>query len=103
MTDDNDNQEELQSELFHLSQYMAASAEGLRDEPKHYGPLRLLEVLKRLARLMSKEYDDEFMSQIAQDIEDNKGKVMTNKEEFYSFVNNLVIEFAREAKTRSSE
>jgi len=32
-------------ELFDLCTYIAASAEGLKDEPKDYGPLRLLEVL----------------------------------------------------------
>ncbi len=46
----------MEGELFELCSYIAASAEGLRDEPKDYGPLRLLEVLACLAELAASEY-----------------------------------------------
>ena len=87
-------------ELFGLCVYIAASAEGLKDEPKDYGPLRLLEVLARLARLIATEYGDSFLEGIASEIERKQNLVMTSKKEFYHFIEQLTIKFAREAKNR---
>lgn len=87
--------------LFNLCAYIAASAEGLRKEPKDYGPLRLLEVLSRLAELAVAEYGDSFLKEIAKDVKGNQDLVMTDREAFYHFLEQLTIKFAREAKRRN--
>lgn len=94
------NEKNIQRELFDLAQYLAASAEGLQNEPKSYGPLRLLEVLNRISNLMESTYGDDFMGQVAKEVEQNKDRVMTDEEEFHKFLHRLVIKFAREAKKR---
>jgi len=89
------------NELFNLCTYIAASAEGLRNEPKDYAPLRLLEVLSRLAETAAREYDDHFLGEISAKIRDNQNSAMTDKLAFYRFIERLVIEFAQEAKRRT--
>jgi len=87
-------------ELFNLCMYLAASAEGLKDEPKDYAPLRLLEVLSRLAESAAAEYNDQFLQRIVAEINDHQNLVMTDKPAFYRFIERLVVEFAQEAKRR---
>jgi len=87
------------SELFNLCAYIATSAEGLKDEPKDYGPLRLLELLSRLATLAA-EYGDSFLKGIAEEVDEKQGLVMTNRKAFYDFLEQLVIQFTKEAKKR---
>lgn len=89
------------NELLNLCTYLAASAEGLKDEPKDYAPLRLLEVLSRLAESGAREYGDHFLERIAVEIDAHQDLVMTDKGAFYKFIERLVIEFAQEAKRRA--
>lgn len=93
----------VKKELFNLCQYLAASAERLKDEPKDYGPLRLLETLSRLAKLVDSTYDDPFLKEISKHIDEKSHTVMTNKDEFYDFIQQLVLRFTKEAKNRSSQ
>ncbi len=88
--------------LFDLCVYIAASTEGLKDEPKDYGPLRLLEVLARLAELTAAEYGDSFLKEIAEEVNGNQDLVMTDRKAFYHFLEQLVIKFAKEAKRRDN-
>lgn len=90
-----------EEELFDLCMYIATSAEGLKDEPKDYGPLRLLEVLERIALCAVKEYDSSFLREVAREINENKDLVMTDSERFYGALENLVIKFASEARQRN--
>ena len=85
-------------ELLNLCAYIAASAEGLRDEPRDYGSLRLLEVLARLAELGAAEYDDLFLREVAEEVHGKQDLVMTDKEAFYQFLEQLVVKFARKVK-----
>ena len=89
------------NELLNLCMYLAASAEGLKDEPKDYAPLRLLEVLSRLAESAAAEYNDQFLQRIVAEINDHQNLVMTDKPAFYRFIERLVVEFAQEAKRRA--
>lgn len=90
-------------ELFELCSYMAASAEGLRNEPKDYGPLRLLEALVRLAELTASAYGDSFLREIAEEVREGQKLIVTDKEAFYRFLEQLVVKFAKEAKERCPE
>lgn len=87
-------------ELFDLCTYIAASAEGLRTEPKDYGPLRLLEVLSRLASLAAVEYGDAFLGEVAKEVDEKMGLVISDREGFYRFMEELVAKFAKEARNR---
>jgi hypothetical protein len=87
-------------ELFDLCMYIAASAEGLKEEPKDYGPLRLLEVLSRLAELAATEYKDRFLEEIAREVKEKQSLLMTDREVFYHFLRRLGVKFEKEAKRR---
>jgi len=87
-------------ELFDLCVYLATSAEGLRDEPKDYGPLRLLEVLERLAAFAVKQHEDPFLREVADEVNEKKDLVMFDSAAFYQFIEQLVVKFAKEAKRR---
>lgn len=94
------NEENFHKELFGLAQYLISSAETLENEPKDYGPLRLLEVSSRLLKLIDSKYGDSFAGRIVEEIDKNKDLVMTNQDKFYNFIHDLVIKFAHETKNR---
>lgn len=88
------------SEVFDLCVYIVTSAQGLKDEPKDYGPIRLLEVLSRLADHASAETDDPFLREIAAEATTKLRLVMTDRDAFYAYLEQLVIRLVREAKRR---
>ena len=88
--------------IFDLCMYIATSAEGLKDEPKDYGPLRLLEVLERLALLAAKDDQDSFLTEIAERVRRMQDLVMTDAAAFYRAIEDLVVRFALEAKERAT-
>ena len=89
-----------QNDVFGLCAYIAASAESLKDEPKDYGPLRLLELLSRLANLAAAEYEDSFLKEVASEVDAKQNLVMTDKGAFYDYLGQLVVKFTKEAKRR---
>lgn len=74
-----------------LLAYLVSSAAGLREEPKIYGPLRLIEAAERLCRLAA---DDPATSEerraglreLAELIDSRKNDCMTDEESFYSML-----------------
>ena len=89
-----------QNDVFELCVYIATSAEGLKDEPKDYGPLRLLELLSRLANLAAEEYGDSFLKKVAAEVDTKQDLVMTDRSAFYDYLGQLVVNFVKEAKRR---
>jgi len=78
---------------------MASSAAGLREEPKDYGPARLLEMLNRLAKIMDAEWKDPFLRGLSQEIEGKSVRLLvTDNAKFYEFVDGIVSKLAREMK-----
>lgn len=91
----------LKRELFDICEYIVASAEGLEDEPKDYAPVRLLEVLRRLVKVLQSLSDkDGFWDEILASIDENRGLLMKDREAFYHFLHELTIGFVRERKRR---
>ena len=88
------------NDVFELCAYIAASAERLKNEPKDYGPLRLLEALSRLANLAATEYEDSFLKEIAAEVDVKQDLVMTDRSAFYDYLGQLVVDFVKEAKRR---
>jgi hypothetical protein len=88
---------------FGLATYLLASARGCVDEPKLYGPLRLVEAISRLVALTETAdfAKDEFLIQAKEKIDANKHLVMESEEEFTKFLDDLLREFTQELKKRN--
>ncbi len=90
-------------DVFALATYMLTSARGCVDEPKLYGPLRLLEAISRLVATMeqSGRPTDQFLVQAKAKIDANKHLVMESEEEFTKFLDLLLRDFTQELKRRN--
>lgn len=67
--------------------YTVTSAAGLRDEPRIYGPRRLLEVAERLIRYMEAEAgEDTCLQEILSVIESGKQKSSSDEDGFYEML-----------------
>ncbi|MFQ6117915.1 MAG: DUF6092 family protein [Candidatus Bipolaricaulia bacterium] len=78
--------------MFKLLCYMVSSARGLVRETKLYGPFRLIDAASRLIEILEREdSSDRFLSGMRQMIEENKYKVMTDREGFIQFLDELVL------------
>lgn len=81
-----------QEEMFKLLCYMVSSARGLVRETKLYGPFRLIDAASRLIEALEREGTaDRFLSGVRELIEENKYRVMTDKEGFIRFLDELVL------------
>jgi len=84
-------EDKLKENLFDLICYMLVSARNLDREKKMYGPLRLIDAANKLIEILEKNgLCDELLSQVRTIIESNKYKLMADKEEFASFLDDLL-------------
>lgn len=75
---------------------MSSSAKGLVDEPKLYGPLRLLESMERIIDVLeSNDMSNEFYTKLKEEIKENKYTVMQDEEEFVESIDNIVAMLAK--------
>ena len=92
-------EDKLEKEIFELICYIVVSARNLDQETKMYGPFRLVDAASKLIEILEKNgIYDEFLSQVITIIEANKYKVMTDKEEFVSFLDDLVLKMVAKLK-----
>ena len=85
--------------FYDLFCYMAASARGLIDEPKEYGPLRLLQSMERLIDIIEEENqleEKEIYSEIKEMIEERKTLVTSDMEKFVELLDDIVLVLAKE-------
>jgi len=80
-------EDKLEKEIFELICYMSISARNLNQETKMYGPFRLVDAASKLIEILEKN-----------GIYDNKYKVMTDKEEFVAFLDDLVLKMVGKLK-----
>ena len=86
---------ELTADIYDVIGYMLASAKELVVDPKLYGPFRLVDAVSRLITLLdSQGQADQFLLSLRDDIEEDKFCVMTDEEQFKSFLNALVVKMA---------
>lgn len=79
-----------------LCLFLVASAEGLFQEPSEYGPLRLLQAVLRIARLLEAQGSlDQFLDDKARDIDQNLVSLLEDPTGFQHFVSGLVLDFSR--------
>ena len=89
----------LERGIFELLCYMIVSARNLDQETKMYGPFRLVDAASRLIEILEESgIGDEFLSQVRSMIEANKYKVMTDKEGFVVFLDDLALKMVGRLK-----
>jgi hypothetical protein len=92
---------DLEGDLFELFCFMVSSARGLMDEPKTYGPFRIIDSVSRLISILEKHgLADNFLVKEREKIEEGKYSVMDSEESFKEFLDSLVVDFAKELKRR---
>ena len=95
----NIEEEKIRYDLLKLFCYMIVSARGLVEEPKLYGPLRLLDSVERIITLLDNEgLADDFLKKERVKIEENKYLVMQDEAGFTKFLDELVIDFTKKLK-----
>ena len=90
--------------LFEIGTFLITSAKGCLNEPKSYGPLRLLTAYSKLVEMpdyISELKKDEFLLDIKGEI-DNKviPEIDSDPEVFEEQLKNIIIKLAKEIKKR---
>ena len=89
--------------LFEVSLFLLTAARGCVDEPKMYGPLRLIDAISRLADVYTKTdklKPDQFLLKAKEEIDANKYLVMASEEDFVAFIDRLILQFTDEMRRR---
>jgi len=87
------------SELFVSILYLVASARDCLDEPLIYGPFRMIE---GVSRMLEGARDDRFLLRMKAEIDGQKYNVMADRGSFARWLDDLLREFAAEAKRRNA-
>lgn len=84
-----------EKEIIKLFTYMITSARGCVDEPKIYGPFRLIDSISRLYIILKKNnlMESEEVSKIIEKIEEKKYSCMTDKKEFVTMLDDIIDDF----------
>jgi len=85
--------DQVESGVISLACFLAVGARGLVDEPKIYGPLRLIEATQRLIKLAKDcGVRNELLTKVAARIEEYPLDALPEgKEEFVRFMDDLVV------------
>jgi uncharacterized protein DUF6092 len=85
-------------EAFRLATFLVTAARDVIDEPAIYGPFRMVDAVDRL---IARSFDDDFLREIQPELEREKQKVMSDREGFVAWLDDLSARFAVEAKRRN--
>ncbi len=93
----------LKDKHFQLLAFLITSARGCVDEPKLYGPLRLLDAASRLIDIMEDEgkSNDEILK-LKELIEENIDVLMYDEEEFIRLLDELAKQLAKIIKNQKT-
>ncbi len=83
---------------FRLATFLVTAARDVVDEPAIYGPFRMIDAVDRL---MAGAFDDDFLTEIKPELEREKQKVMSDRDAFVGWLDELAARFAAEAKRRN--
>jgi hypothetical protein len=93
------NPQELQEAFLELLTYLATSARGAVDEPKLYGPLRLIEAVQRTIYLMDRfDLSDDDLNGIAERFIDEAMVISTDEAQCATFTDEMALLFARKLR-----
>lgn len=86
------NSAKLESEVISIICFLAVSARELMNDPKIYGPMRLMETTQRLIEMAEKcGVRNELFTEVAKRIEEAPLNDLPNSEdEFSQFMNDLI-------------
>ena len=95
----------LYRDLIDLISYMTTSACGLIDEPRLYGPFRLIEGVSRICEFLSRqeEVDQAFLSRLKERIDRDKFSVMSDEGVFTAMLDESVLLIAKQLRDRSEK
>ncbi|HIH96232.1 MAG TPA: hypothetical protein HA348_01860 [Thermoplasmata archaeon] len=89
----NSNQK-IEDEFFKLIGYMITSARGSIEEPKLYGPFRLVESASKTIEIMEEMgIENDFLIKAKEKIDKEKYSVMSEKKKFIKFLDELILDF----------
>lgn len=80
---------ENKKELLSICVYGVTSAIGLKDEPREYGPLRLMELVDRIIQYCIEQGDDS-LQEIREKISQKQTLVMTDPEKYYESMSEVL-------------
>lgn len=96
-----EDKNKLKDNFFSLLTFLVVSARNCIEEPKLYGPFRLIDGVSKLIEILEREkMADKFLLEVKRKIENKKYSVMSDKGEFIKFLDNLTLNFAEELKKR---
>jgi hypothetical protein len=102
---DEEQKQSLDEFVFALAVSLATSARGCLEEPKIYGPLRLIEAISKLATIFDSVEGvekDEFLINAKKEIDLRLvPAVMQTEEEFTPLLDELIKKFTAELKKRN--
>lgn len=88
-------EDKLGDEFFVLLAFLVTSARNCVEEPKLYGPFRLVDGASRLIEILEGAgIADEFLVEMRGKIDGGKYSVMGDKDEFIKFLDDLTLDFA---------
>lgn len=84
-----------EKEIIKLFAYMVTSARGCVDEPKIYGPFRLVDSISKLYSILKENnlIGNEEVSKIMEKIEEKKYSCMTDEKEFVTMLDDVIDDF----------
>jgi hypothetical protein len=85
---------------FRLATFLVTAARDVVDEPAIYGPFRMIDAVDRL---MAGAFDDDFLTAMKPELEREKYKVMSDRDAFVAWLDDVAAKFAVEAKRRNLE
>jgi hypothetical protein len=88
----------MHPEAFRLATFLVTAARDVIDEPAIYGPFRMVDAVDRL---IARSFDDDFLREIQPELEREKQKVMSDRQGFVAWLDDLASRFAAEAKRRN--
>jgi|LDZT01.1.fsa_nt_gi hypothetical protein len=83
----------MNPELFKIVGFLLSSAQGLLEEPKEYGPLRLLEAASRIIEYETKQKDDDELSALKGLIDSKKLDIMEDNCDFTSVLDEILLKY----------
>ena len=96
-------EEVKRGEWIELFCFMTTSARGLIGEPEIYGPFRLIDSLEKIIELLQTHnvLNDEFLRKEKEKIAEKKLVVVTDRDQFVDFLDEVVMDFAKEMKKQT--
>ena len=84
-----------EKEIIKLFAYMVTSARGCVDEPKIYGPFRLVDSISKLYSILKENnlIGNGEVSKIIEKIEEKKCSCMTDEKEFVTMLDDVIDDF----------